>query len=544
MSAPEHPGPSSAQAEGQLGRSVLAVFVLAAVTAVGGPLISYRSDVAELRSTQRAHLVHDLRLYAEALDRHLALLQAELLRLAARPEVDLRDESSSPERELLATTHQGSALFATGVALVDSEGKLAWAEPSPLPVLGENVERHNWFQRLLARQTPVVDILDGSSSTLAVAVPVLRGGKVTGAAIGLLESAHIALPLGQRADDAELVLLDSTGDAIGAAGSSLLALPRLEEMVGSLLRQPQGMAVSAGGEEQWAAATEIGRTGLRLVLAAPEARLLAPMRQRFLLELVLVSSVQIAAVLLLTLFVRRVYRRFLAMERRAVQQEKLAALGGASSLIAHEVRNALNVLNAAVSPLSGDSGTTSAVLPVIKGQIDRLRHLATSLLEFSRPTNALLVESDLAAVVRQAVEALRILPEAGEVAIDAALEPLSAPCDPLLLTTAIDNLVRNAIEASASAKDLGRLPDPSVQITLSAGEREKRIAVEDRAGGPPPGFEERLFQPFQTSKAKGIGLGLLMARRAVEQQGGTLDFERTSAGCRFTIRLPSGSTTP
>lgn len=123
-----------------------------------------------------------------------------------------------------------------------------------------------------------------------------------------------------------------------------------------------------------------------------------------------------------------------------------------------------------------------------------------------------------------------------------ALEPgLTAPCDPLLLTTALDNLLRNAIEAGASARGVGRRERAQVRVALRALGSEAFISVDDDAGGPPPEVEARLFEPFLTSKPKGIGLGLSMARAAIEAQGGALDFARTPQGSTFTIRLPMAS---
>jgi signal transduction histidine kinase len=133
---------------------------------------------------------------------------------------------------------------------------------------------------------------------------------------------------------------------------------------------------------------------------------------------------------------------------------------------------------------------------------------------------------------------LAVLPEFGEVKLELDLsDPVRVEGDPLLLVTALDNLVRNAIEAAVAAKDLGMTGDPTVWVRARAESEQAVLTVEDNAGGPAAGFEEHLYQPFFTTKAKGIGLGLSMARRAVEQQGGTLAFERTKVGSRFTVRL-------
>src|SRR5262249_18381872 len=111
--------------------------------------------------------------------------------------------------------------------------------------------------------------------------------------------------------------------------------------------------------------------------------------------------------------------------------------------------------------------------------------------------------------------------------------------DPLLVTTALDNLIRNAMEAAVIAKDVGRVDEAAVTVSAGRQNGQAYVVIEDNAGGPPPEVEARLFEPFASGKPKGIGLRLPMARRAMEQQGGSLSFERVAAGSRFTIRLPA-----
>ncbi|HEY3452683.1 MAG TPA: ATP-binding protein [Myxococcales bacterium] len=538
MSDLEREARTTGAAERQLGRSALGVLILAALTAVAGPLLSYRSDVGELRTILRSRVARSVRLHADSLDRHVQLLQAELSRLAERSELDLVEGLSARGRQMLASTHHDSALFASGVAFLDPEGRRVWSEPAELGQLGARLEARGWFQRVLAARAPVADVLEGSRNTLVVAVPVVREGRILGALVGLLDALEGPLPTSSVLGEAALALFDPAGDAIFTDEKAAWArLPDLAGRAEGLLSEPLGRTLSAGGEEHYAAACLVGRTGLRLLMVMPEARLLDPMRDRFLLQLFFLSAVQVGAVLVLSLFIRRSYRLYLSMERRAARNEKLAALGVASSLIAHEVKNSLNGLNAAVSLLA--QGADPA-LPThaLKGQIDRLRHLASSLLHFGRPTEVRRVPTDLRSLLEETVEGLKVLPEAADVQV--SLEPgapVSGPCDPLLLGTAVDNLVRNAIEAAASAKDLGRVASPRVAVRMSSGPDALVLSVEDNAGGPAPDLEERLFDPFVTGKPKGIGLGLTMARQAVEAQGGTLQFERLPAGSRFTIRL-------
>jgi signal transduction histidine kinase len=176
--------------------------------------------------------------------------------------------------------------------------------------------------------------------------------------------------------------------------------------------------------------------------------------------------------------------------------------------------------------------------------VDRLAHLATSLLHFGKPplTRRTLVE--LPVLVREVVDGLRVLPEAEEVKVEVELpSSLALQCDPLLLATALDNLLRNAMEATVAGKDLGKVASPEVRVRAWVEWGEARVSVEDNAGGLAPDVEGRLFEPFVTSKPKGIGLGLAMTRQALEQQGGRLSYERIPGGSRFTVHLAMKETT-
>jgi C4-dicarboxylate-specific signal transduction histidine kinase len=100
------------------------------------------------------------------------------------------------------------------------------------------------------------------------------------------------------------------------------------------------------------------------------------------------------------------------------------------------------------------------------------------------------------------------------------------------------------MEATVAAKDLGKLSTPRVHVKVHTEPGLAVVDVEDNAGGPSAEPEAHLFEPFVTSKPKGIGLGLAMTRQAVEQQGGSLTFERISGGSRFRVRLPRQEASP
>jgi two-component system sensor histidine kinase FlrB len=94
----------------------------------------------------------------------------------------------------------------------------------------------------------------------------------------------------------------------------------------------------------------------------------------------------------------------------------------------------------------------------------------------------------------------------------------------------IDNLVRNAIEASPAGEAV------LVRIEMDGG--ETRLIVVDRGSGVPAEREGELFEPFFTLKSEGTGLGLFLSRVLVEAHGGRLSYHREGAETRFVVTLP------
>jgi len=533
--------PAGSEADRRLGRSVLVGLGVVAVISLVGPLLTYLNEVRETQRLLRARVAREASVYAEALALHFGTLEHELERLASRPQVDLLDENLQPERELLEFTHHNSPFF-SAVLFLDGSGLPVWSEPRgvlpPTTRAGDP-----WFQRLLRTGAPVVDALERGSRSFVVAAPVIRSGRISGAVVGLVDASKRGLPGGRATiEGSTLVVSTERGDVLLPATPPVwTAADGFPERLHELLRRGRAETTDLSGEPEYAAAAQVGDTGLRLLLVAEETPMLAPVRWRFFWQMLLVLVGQSTTIVLFSWFLRRTYLRYKEMDEALAQREKLAALGQAASLIAHEVKNSLNGMKAAASMMAS-SGDHTLPVRTMRGQIDRLSHLATSLLNFGRPANAQFLLTPVGQLVSEAVESLRVLPEAEEVEVESELDTsLEVRCDPLLLVTALDNLLRNAMEAAVAAKDLGRQARPRVRITTRRVDGAVRVEVEDNAGGPPPGFEAGLFQPFVTTKPRGIGLGLSMARQAVERQGGSLAFERTATGSRFTVQLGLGT---
>ena len=515
-------------------RSVLVALIFVALLGSIASVLSYRADVREARGQVRERVAQQGRLYADSLGLHFDVLRAELQRLADRGLTAL----ASRDAAVLDGIREDRTLFGGGVVLLQLTGHVTWSEPAV--ELGPEPQLLPWFQQVLALETATVDELaQDDSSRLAVALPVRENGKLAGILVGIV-GGNDRLLYGVEGPGEQLLLLSSREHVV---------LP-LSEPAWSHAADFQSRidALQAGvnrtwtleGHEVMAEAFTVKNTGLQVLAMESEETSVQPIRRRLNAQLAFLLVVQAGALGAFVLFLRRTWRAFLEAERRIADQEKMAALGTAASLIAHEVKNSLNGLKAASSLLSA-GGDSALATRTIQGQVDRLGHLARSLLSFSRPAELRRVPVQLEVLVRDTVQSLSSLPQAPEAEVKTELATeVMLESDPLLLTTAIDNLVRNAIEAAVAAKDLGRVTQPRVLVRVTRDEGWALVRVEDNAGGASKELESRLGEPFFTTKPQGIGLGLAMTSRAVEQLGGTLRFERLAEGSAFELKLPLG----
>jgi signal transduction histidine kinase len=550
---PSPPVPSLASALGALartqqraGRSAMLGLALLGLVALASPLLAYREDLRSAREEVLGHLSNQAHVQADALGVHLGLLEAELRRLAEDPQLSAEEGPSSLEKVVLDRAFHHSILFSEGVALLTPSGERVWSDPPQMPLGDSSLNTRPWFRKVMTAGVSDISLLEGNEGPLVVAVPVLRAGQVKGLLVGELRAGARPLP-GVQSGGADMVLLlDRNGQLLLPA-----PLPRFlwtqerAQLVRALVEAP-GPLVLAGARMLGAAApvpVPDGITGMVLAVLESEERDIARLRRRFLGQFLFHVALLGSTLLIFTLLLRRSYHSLLAAEERLRHQETMAALGSASQLIAHEVKNALNGIQAALSLLKPAASAGEVALPALRAQVQRLGHLARSLLSFGAPRPALRRTCELHLLVEEALQSVRLVPEAEDVSIAEALEEgATVQADPALLVSAIDNLLRNAVEAGAVARDTGLRPSPWVRVALSRESGEAVLMVEDNAGGVDPELEPRLWEPFATSRAKGVGLGLPMARTAVEAHGGSLTYTRTPEGSRFCLRLPLEST--
>ncbi|MFP2927936.1 ATP-binding protein [Pyxidicoccus sp. 3LG] len=521
-----------AHAQRRGGRSALLGLGLVGLVALTSPVLGYIEDVRNAREELLARLSSMARVQADALSVHLGVLEAELARVSGHPSLFPEDGISPEERALLDSAFYHSSLFSEGVALLGPDGERLWSAPASMSLGDSPVAGRPWFRRMVELRAPEIDLLEREGGPLVVAVPMMRDGTLHGVLVGEVRAG--ALPTRTSAGTTQL-LMDASGRFLLPASRDT-SVPETLEHLRSLARAP-GPLILAGNQLVGAAA-RVGDSGLMLLVLEEETAT-EELRSRFLRQLAFHIALLSSTLVLLILLLRHSYRSLLAAEERLRRQETMAALGAAAALIAHEVKNALNGIQAALSILRHTAAGSELPVKALRSQVERLGHLARSLLSFGAPRAAMRRSCELRLLAEDALQAVSLLPESEAVDLKTTLaEGLHVQGDAALLVSAIDNLVRNAVEAGAVARDTGLRPTPWVSVSLTREDNEGVLVVEDNAGGVDPTLEPRLWEPFATGRAKGIGLGLPMARASVEAHGGSLTYLRTPQGSRFTLRLP------
>lgn len=213
------------------------------------------------------------------------------------------------------------------------------------------------------------------------------------------------------------------------------------------------------------------------------------------------------------------------MRRRLVERERLAALGEAAAVMAHEVRNPIGSILNAVTLLGRDGVPSDALLPVIAEESRRLERIVSNLLTLGRPLEPKLASVSLVALAGAARD-LYLSREADvsvAVQIDESGAGLWASLDPALIELAVLNVLRNAVQASPERG--------CVRVRTEArGADHVALCVDDEGPGFPNGAVARIFEPFYTTRASGTGVGLAVVRRLVEACGGRVEAQSSPEG--------------
>jgi len=226
------------------------------------------------------------------------------------------------------------------------------------------------------------------------------------------------------------------------------------------------------------------------------------------------------------------------LEEQLRLKDSLARLGELTAGIAHEFRNGLATIHgyARLLDLERLPDDFRPYVTGIRAETDALRQVVTQFLNFARPADLTLTRVDMGAIAQRAAEEIGTETRArgGRVEVKGQFGVVDG--DDVLLRQAFSNLCRNALEACTNT---GRLPQITIEGTRDPAQSLLRVAVIDNGAGIDDRVAPQIFQPFFTTKANGIGLGLALVQKIIVIHNGRVAAAREpDHGARIVITLP------
>lgn len=242
--------------------------------------------------------------------------------------------------------------------------------------------------------------------------------------------------------------------------------------------------------------------------------------------------------------------RLKALEAEVRRRDRLAALGQMALAVAHEIRNPLAAVRGVAQLLAAELGDGSyrEHVQVLLAEVDRVNRVMEALLDLGRPLRFTFRAVNLHRLLERVC--LLLEPQARERGVqlqrryDPSLPPIWADEDRLLQV--FHNLVQNGLEAMPGGGRLTlitRLSLDPVYGRIEVGGKLRpavEVVVQDEGEGIPEALRDRIFDPFVTTKPRGLGLGLAITARIVEEHRGAIRVaSEPGKGTAFTCYLPT-----
>ena len=229
-----------------------------------------------------------------------------------------------------------------------------------------------------------------------------------------------------------------------------------------------------------------------------------------------------------------------ALEEKLREVEHLSGVAQLARDIAHEIRNPLNFISLSIDHLRekyvpGENERKEKfenLITSIKHEIQRLNKLVGDFLDYGRPLNLNLQKVELNNLIQEVMTLVKAKAVKDRVDISTHFEELPMlTVDPELVKTCIFNVILNAFQAMPQG---GKLI-----VSTHASNSKISVIVEDTGLGVSLENVSRVFDPFFSTKSAGLGLGLAMTKRVIEEHGGRVDFQSEEGkGSIITITLP------
>lgn len=243
-------------------------------------------------------------------------------------------------------------------------------------------------------------------------------------------------------------------------------------------------------------------------------------------------------------------RRNRELEEQLQRAERSAVVGRLASGIAHEIRNPLNFMNLSIDHLrekfvapntpsaAAESARAEAVniLGLIKDEIGRLNRLVSDFLSYGRPARLKLREVDARALLEEVLGLVRAQAEQQGVRTSLRVDDRESAdthftVDAEQIKTCFSNLIINAVQAMPEGGAL--------DVVLTPAEMHLTVSITDTGHGIAPEALEQIFEPYYSTKETGIGLGLPLTKKLIEDHGGEITVSsEPGRGTTFTVQLP------
>ena len=224
-------------------------------------------------------------------------------------------------------------------------------------------------------------------------------------------------------------------------------------------------------------------------------------------------------------------------EKEVMHTEKQADISDLTSTIAHEIRNPIAAAKSLVQQMGEDPASVENVeyAKVAIDELDRVERRISHLLKYAKEEDYRLERVNLAAVVDASLTQMKAKLDAARVA--AVRNYITGPtvqADAEKLRGVFVNILDNAIDAFDGVAEGRR-----IELFIENGGRQATVRIRDNGAGIPPEKLDRIFNPFFTTKEKGTGLGMAIAKKVVEAHTGTIDARSAvGRGTEFQVTLP------
>jgi signal transduction histidine kinase len=250
-------------------------------------------------------------------------------------------------------------------------------------------------------------------------------------------------------------------------------------------------------------------------------------------------TVDVIVVSILLVIVDRKQKRLVEVNQQLAHNEKVATLGRVAAQVAHEVRNPLAGLLLYSEHLKSkiDGQLPKGDAQLIDKIIDTINNLTATteqILNFARPVTLAPRKVDLNGVARDVIQLLSTEITAHSIETKLALDdsPVIGMLDEPSIRATTLNLMLNAVQSMPKG---GRLT-----ISTSTTDGKLLLAIKDTGSGMTPEQVKQIFEPFNTTKSRGLGLGMPYAHKVIEQHGGQIVVEsQPGKGTEVRIELPA-----